>query len=413
MRIDLHLQRGLFNDVYYPLLFDYTRRYEVYCGGAGSGKSHFVFQKVILKALKGKRKVLVTRKVARANRDSTFQMAMDTLARLRLLSFCEVNKTNMAITMPGGSALLFYGLDDVEKLKSIANITDVVCEECSEMTEADVTQLDLRLRAKAPDLQMFFMFNPVSKANWTYKKWFADGAAVPETTRILRTTYRDNRFLPAAYVEALEAMRQTNPVMHRIYTLGEFASLDKLVYNNWRTEELDREGLTGCKLLVGLDFGFVNAPTALVGALLDEGARRVYVFDEYTAQGLTNDKIAQVILSKGYGKSVIIADSAEQKSIEEIRRAGVRRIRASAKGPDSVLHGIQKLQQYEIIVHPKCEATVTELQNYAWQRDRATGEYINKPVDELNHCLDALRYSMQCVKDNRLRTMDKGALGVW
>lgn len=413
MRIDLHIQRGLFNDAYYPLLFDYTKRYEVYYGGAGSGKSHFVFQKVILKALKGKRKVLVTRKVARANRDSTFQMAIDTLARLKILAYCEVNKTNMAVTMPGGSVLLFYGLDDVEKLKSIANITDVVCEECSEMTEEDVTQLDLRLRAKAPDLQMFFMFNPVSKANWTYKRWFADGAAVPDTTRILRTTYKDNRFLPADYVAALEAMRQTNPVMYRIYTLGEFASLDKLVYNNWRTEEFAREELTGCKLLVGLDFGFVNDPTALVGALLDEEARRVYVFDEYTAQGLTNDKIAHVILSKGYGKSIIIADSAEQKSIEEIRRAGARRIRASTKGPDSVLHGIQKLQQYEIIVHPKCEATVTELQNYAWQKDRATGEYINKPADEFNHCLDALRYSMQCVKDNRLRTMDKGALGVW
>lgn len=413
MKIDLHLKRGLFNEAYYPLLFDYTKRYEVYYGGAGSGKSHFVFQKITIKALRQRRKVLVVRKVAKTNRDSTFQMMLDTLSKFQLLQYADINKTSLTITLPNGSVFLFYGLDDAEKLKSIANITDVVCEECSEMSEDDVTQLDLRLRAKAPELQMFFMFNPVSKANWTYKRWFADGVAVPDTTRILKTTYKDNRFLPASYVETLVSMQKTNPIMYRIYTLGEFGSLDKLVYNNWRVEEFSRGELTALKLLLGLDFGFINDPTALIASLLDEEHHRLYIFDDYTETGLTNDKVAQIILSKGYGKSLIIADAAEQKSIEEIRRAGVQRIRASTKGPDSVVHGIQRLQQYEIIVHPKCEATITELQNYSWQKDKSTGEYINKPIDEFNHCLDALRYSLQCVKDNRLRTLNKQAIGIW
>ena len=114
----------------------------------------------------------------------------------------------------------------------------------------------------------------------------------------------------------------------------------------------------------------------------------------------------------GFGKSTIIADSAEPKSIEELRRAGIVRIKASVKGPDSIIHGIQRIQQYEMIVHPSCEQTITELENYAWKKDRSTGEYTNEPIDEFNHFMDALRYSLQCADVNRLKTFDKRYLGL-
>lgn len=412
MNIQLNIKRRVFNDIYYPLLYDYSRRYEIYYGGAGSGKSVFVFQKVILKALKEPRKVLVVRKTAKSNANSTFQVTLDTLSKFGILQHCNINKTTLTITLPNGSKFLFYGCDDVEKLKSIANITDIIAEECSELSPDDVTQLDLRLRATAANLQFFFMFNPVSKANWTYKRWFSGEVPVDTaTTMILHSTYKHNKFLTDDYIATLEELITTNPTFYKVYALGEFASLDKLVFTNWKKEEFDHATTAG-QLIVGLDFGFTNDPTALVAGLVDEEAKRLYVFQEWTAQGKTNDEIAAVITSLGFSKSVIIADCAENKSIEELRRAGIRRIKASKKGADSVLHGIQLLQQYEMIVHPSCYELITELENYSWQKDKQSGEYTNKPVDNFNHCIDSLRYALQCINDGKLRSIDKNLLGL-
>ena len=189
MAIQLNINRKLFNEAYYPYLFDYSHRYNVFYGGAGSGKSHFVFSKVVIKALLHKRKVLVVRKTAKSNLNSTFQMTIDTLSSLHLLEYCSINKTTLTITLPNGSVFLFYGCDDVEKLKSIAGITDIICEEATELTLDDVTQLDLRLRPKQANPQMFFMLNPVSKANWTYKRWFAENVIINDDTFILKKIF--------------------------------------------------------------------------------------------------------------------------------------------------------------------------------------------------------------------------------
>jgi phage terminase large subunit len=407
--INLRLDKKLFNDVYYKYLFDYSYRYNVYYGGAGSGKSVAIAQKLLIKAMNNSRKILVIRKVGATLKDSVFQLFKDTLSKWDMLNYCSVNLSSFSITLPNGSIILCKGLDDNEKIKSITGITDIWIEEATELTQEDFTQLDLRLRAKVNNLEMYLSLNPVSKANWCYKYWFENGT--PNNAFILKTTYRDNSFLPDEYITSLEQMKQTNPTYYKIYALGEFASLDKLVFTNWKIDEFDFRNVNG-KLLIGLDFGFVTDKTALICSMLDEDNKKIYIFDEYTCIGRTNDEIAKVIQSKGYSKSLIIADCAEQKSIEELRRESIYRIRASVKGADSIIHGIQKLQQYELIVNPVCEETILELQNYSWQKDRSTGEYINKPIDSFNHCMDALRYSLQCVNDNRLRTLDKSILGL-
>ena len=113
----------------------------------------------------------------------------------------------------------------------------------------------------------------------------------------------------------------------------------------------------------------------------------------------------------GFRKALIICDSAEPKSIEELRQHGLTRAKESVKGKDSILFGIQRLQQYKLYIHPSCVHTIEELENYSWVKDKASGEYLNKPIDDYNHCLDALRYSLQCVKDNKLKTMDKAIFG--
>lgn len=211
----------------------------------------------------------------------------------------------------------------------------------------------------------------------------------------------------------LEGYRETNPYFYRIYCLGEWGSLSKQVLTNWTAQPIDPEQLRRRSLpqLVGLDFGYTNDPTAIVVSLLDEESRTIYVTSEYVRTGLVNSEIAEVLKGMGLSKSAIVADSAEQKSIEEIKRCGIRRIRPSVKGRDSVNQGIQKLQQYRIVVDPACSNLLEELENYSWERDRSTGEYLNKPIDRYNHCIDALRYSLQCADARpQLKTLPTNAL---
>lgn len=168
--INLKIKKRIFNSVYYPYLLDYSHRYEVYVGSAGSGKSVFAFQKVVIKACGSKRRVLVVRKVGATHLNSTFTNITNILSQFHLLGMCQVNKSTMRITLPNDSEFIFVGVDDPEKLKSIADITDIVVEEATELSLDDISQLDLRLRARVDDLQMYFMFNPISKANWVYQR---------------------------------------------------------------------------------------------------------------------------------------------------------------------------------------------------------------------------------------------------
>ena len=389
--IRLNIARSLFNDAYFPYLFDYSHRYEVYYRGARSGKSVFITQKILCKACTSKRKVLIIRKYATTLKDSVFQLFIDQLKKWKIYKFCKVNMSTYTITLPNESVLLFKGLDDPEKIKSITDITDIWTEECSELSRDEFTQLDLRLRSQAGNLQIFVSFNPVSKQNFVYQKWFVNGT--PANTFILHTTYKDNKFLPKEYIEALLEKQKSNPTYYKIYALGEFCTLDKLVYYNWKVEDFDHTQIKG-KLLIGLDFGYTNDPTALVASVMTD--KKIYIFKEWVDTNKTNPQIAQVIKSLGFQKSTIICDSAEPKSIQELRQNGIYAARESTKGPDSIIHGIQRLWEYEIIVHPSCTETITEFENYAWQKDKTTGEYINKPIDMFNHCMDALRYSLQC-----------------
>lgn len=419
MKLILH--KEIFNDAYFPFVTDYSKRYEVYYGGAGSGKSVFVAQKLLYKALRDKRKILVLRKVGRTVKNSVFQLLIDTLIDWKIMDKCKVNRTDYTIELPNGSLFLCTGLDDSEKIKSITGITDAWLEEATEFLQDDFNQIDLRIRhATAADQQIVLSFNPVSKANWCYQLFFkekfdteeeaAEVAEFRQKVQVHHTNYLDNKFLPQSYIDSLLLLKGTNPAYYKIYALGEFGSLDKLIFSNWRVSAFNHAEIKG-ELLVGLDFGFVNDPTALIASLLVEEEKKIYIFKEKFEKGLLNNQIAEMISSLGLAKSTIIADAAEQKSIEEIKRCGVSRIKPAVKGQGSILQGIQKLQQYEIIVHPDCKNIIEELRNYSWEKDKATNEYVNKPIDKYNHGIDALRYSLQCV-GTKIKTMNKAVLGL-
>ena len=411
MTIKLNINPSkVFNRHIYDHLFDYDTFTEVHYGGASSGKSHGVFQKIVIKALKDwkkPRKILVLRKVGATVRDSVFADVQATLSYFGILNMCKINMSAFRIELPNGAEFIFKGMDNAEKIKSIKGISDVVMEEASEFILDDYTQLTLRLRDKAhKQKQIYLMFNPVSKANWVYNAFFVKK---PKNTVVYQTTYKDNRFLDAVTRENIEELANRNEAYYKIYALGEFATLDKLVFPKYTKALLNKDDLRQITSYFGLDYGFINDPSAFMHVKIDDDRKRLYVVEEYVKKGLTNDKIAESITALGYAKEPIRADSAEKKSNQELRNLGIGRVIDVKKGAGSVMQGIQYLLQYEWIVDERCVKTIEELENYTWKKDKATNEYINEPVDSYNHCLDAIRYAIQDkITKSKIKTFKGG-----
>lgn len=409
----LTIKKSIFNDTFYPLLLDDSHDVLLLVGGGASGKSYFSFQRAVIRAIQEPRKYLVVRKSATDLRRSCWEDLTGTLKQFKVFNLCKINQTNMTAELPNGSSFLCMGLDDFEKVKSIPGITDVIVEEASEITFDDYSQLKMRLRGNSTKRnQMVLMTNPISKANWIYPFFFEDGCK-EKNCLIHQSTYKDNKFVNETTVAALEGYKDTNPLFYRVYCLGEFGSMSKLVFDNYKVESLDIDELRkkGFPHLVGIDFGFVNDATTIVDSLLDEENKKLYVMREFYKTGLLNDEIANQIKVMGLSKATIIADSAEKKSIEEIRRKGIPRIKPCTKGQGSINQGIQELKQYEIIVDESCLNLIEEFENYSYKKDKKTGEYINQPIDAYNHCIDALRYSLQCVAHkHQLKTLPKYTL---
>lgn len=400
----------VFNDKILHILNDYNALTEVHYGGASSGKSHGVVQKVVLKALRKwekPRRVLFLRKVAATVKDSIFEDVISCLASFRLLDRCKINMSDYRITLPNGAQFVFKGMDNPEKIKSIKGLSDIVMEEATEFTLDDYTQLTLRLRDQAhKNRQIYLMFNPVSKVNWVYSYFFINQH---KDINIVQSTYKDNRFLDDQTRRNIEDLANRNPAYYKIYALGEFATLDKLVFPKYEAKLLNRSELAHLPSYFGLDFGYVNDPSAFIHLKLDEKNKRIYFLDEYVRKGLLNDQIAEAIKSLGYAKEVITADSAEKKSIAEIRRLGIDRIRAATKAPDSIIQGLQFLSQYEFIVDERCVKLIEELENYTWKKDKKTNEYTNVPVDSYNHVIDAIRYAVEALNNKvKVRTFKGG-----
>jgi len=405
--IDLHAE--VFNPVYLPHLKNNARQ-QVFFGGASSGKSVFLAQRVVFDLLSGGRNYLIARQVGRTLRGSVFTEIQKVLGDWHVDSLFSVNKSDMLITCENGYQAVFAGLDDVAKLKSLTPakgaVTDVWVEEATEIERASIKELIKRQRGgseKTPK-RLTLSFNPILKAHWIYEEYFSPIAWADDQTEyrsdaltILRTTHKDNKFLTPDDVNDLES--ETDAYYRDVYTLGKWGVLGNVIFTNWVMADLDDPAseyylpeAQRTNRRHGLDFGFSSDPAAAPFTHYDRSHKRIYVYAELYERGLTNDILAEA-LREPLGEDLLKADSAEPKSIAELRLKGLK-VDPVKKGKDSVLFGIQWLQQQTIVVDKRCIAMRNELSQYKWRED-ASGNAIKQPLDRNNHLIDALRYAYE------------------
>ena len=399
-KVKLKVSSKVFNEAYIPYLKDDTPT-QIFYGGSSSGKSVFLAQRTVLDLMKGGRNYLVVRNVANTIRGSVYNEIVKAINNMKLNSFFTVLKSEMTITCINGYQILFCGLDDPEKIKSITPakgvITDIWVEEATEIEYNAYKQLTKRLRGRSKVAKRFTMsFNPILKDHWIYdeffsgvweddKTWYRD-----EGLLILKTTYRDNRFLTQQDINALE--NETDQYYYQVYTLGNWGVLGAVIFKNWKVEDLSWLKPIADKHRNGLDFGYAGDPTGLTHTHYDRKKKTIYILDELYMTGLTNDVLADEV-KKIIGNQLLVCDSAEPKSIKELRQYGVNAIGAK-KGPDSVNFGIQWLQQQTIIIDVKCQNHKNEFMKYKWKEDK-NGNVLPVPVDKDNHLIDALRYAYE------------------
>ena len=410
MPITLNLKKSQFTPKFFPLLLDYSHRWEVYMGSAGSAKSYFITQKLIVRACKEPIKILVCRRYGSTIRNTCFSLFKEILSKWKLLPFVKIRETDFNIRFSNGSEIIFIGLDEETKLLSLNGIGAIFIEEAYEVPKPIVEQLNLRLRGKTKNQQIIMAFNPISANHWL--KEFCDNP--PSSFMFVHSTYKDNPFLNAEYIQQLEELYVRNPAKARVFCDGEWGvDAEGLVITNWSKEEFDAMELAaaGLEHRAGIDLGWVDK-TAIIDSLYDAANKTIYVFNEFYKSGCQLSDIAFALGEMNLKKTKIFVDSAEPRSIQFFRNEGFNTVPCS-KGKDSVKAGLMFLQDCRIIVHPKCQNFITELENFSYIKSKQTGEWTEETTHEWSHAIDACRYAYSDIYTNRkLKTLDKKLLGI-
>lgn len=374
-------------------------RYRVVKGSRGSKKSKTTALWYILNMMKyPDANTLVIRRYERTLRDSCFADLKWAIHKLGFSHLWRATVSPLEITyLPTGQKILFRGLDDGQKITSITVEKGVLCwvwcEEAYQIdSEDDFNKLDMSIRGAVPEglfKQVTLTFNPWNESTWLKKRFF--DVDRPDTFR-LTTTYQCNEWLDDNDLALFDDMRLRNPRRYRVEGLGEWGISTGLIYERVEQRPLDKQVLLADRKLRpfhGVDFGFTD-PTAYVGGFIDQENHKIYITQELYRRGITNQQLIECLKDVGIKREEIYCDSAEPKSIEELRTGGIN-ARPALKGADSVLYGIQKLQNFDIIVDVHCPETWREICSYSWQEDRQ-GKQTDKPNHDFSHCMDALRY---------------------
>jgi len=361
-------------------------RYLLSYGGSGSSKSYSTAQKIIYRILtENNHRFLIARKTARSLKRSVFQLLRDVISSWGLNDLFTINLTDLSFVCKANhNQIILSGLDDVEKLKSIAGITSLWIEEASEITLDDFTQLDLRLRGHTENYkQIILTFNPTNSQSWLKKRFFD---YTDQQATVIHSTYKDNQFIDNEYKNILQELAGQNKNMHDIYSLGLWGNREGLIYTDYEIiEELpnDYEFRT-----YGLDFGF-NHPMALVETRTI--GNNIYTRERYFKSHTQTADIISFMNTEGISKdSIIYCDSANPDKIQMIQNAGYRKATMAKK---DVLAGIDFVKSKKLHVTKDSVNLIKELESYSWQTDK-NGNSMEKPVKLFDDLLDGLRYSI-------------------
>ena len=370
------------NKVYGHLLRS-DKRITVEQGGTRSGKTYNILLWLIFHySVKNKGKIItICRKSFPSLRASVMRDFFEILRNYGHYYEELHNKSSHEYKL-NGNLVEFISLDQPQKIRGRKRNLLYV-NEANELFFEDWQQLIFRTDGK-----VIIDYNPSDTFHWIYDK------VIPrEDCDFYQTTYKDNPFLDSAIVGEIERLRDTDEDYWRIYGLGERGQSRATIFQFGTLDRPDNATL----LAYGLDFGFSNDPTSLVGVYEYDGS--LYLEELIYRTGMTNSDISNLFSSLGLDRRTeIYADSAEPKSIEELYRMGWN-VKPTSKGPDSVNAGIDIMKRYRLFANPRSTNLIKELQNYKWVEDK-NGNLLNKPVDAFNHAIDAARYAIFNKKSN-------------
>lgn len=391
----------------YGTYWRYKGRYRVCKGSRASKKSKTTALWCIWAIMKyPQANLLVVRKVFRTLKDSCFTELKWAIRRLKVESHWEVKESPLEMTyIPTGQKIYFRGLDDPLKITSITVEHGCLCwlwiEEAYEISnETEFDMLNESIRGAIPEetglfKQITLTLNPWNEHHWIKHRFFDTSSS---NTLSITTNYMCNEWLDDNDKKLFEDMKKSNPRRYQVAGLGEWGIVDGLVYENWEERLFDInevKKIPSVQSAFGLDYGYTNDPSTLFCGLVDTTSKTIWVFDEMYRRGMSNEAIADEVIKMGYAKEHIRADASEPKSNDRLRKLGLQRLTPAIKGPDSIRNGIDFIQGYHLIIHPKCVNFITEISNYTWDTDKKTGEKINVPIDDFNHLMDAMRYALE------------------
>ena len=386
----------------YNEFWKFKGRYRVVKGSRASKKSKTTalwYATFLNKKGFEKANLIVFRKTYRTLKDSCFTDLKWAFTRLGVIDDWVFTLSPLEATRKStGQKILFRGLDDVLKITSVTVENGHLCwawiEEAFEvMNEEDFDMLDESIRGEVPEplfKQWTITFNPWSERHFLKTRFFD---VEDDDILAITTNYLCNEWLDDTDLQVFERMKSHNPRRYQVAGLGNWGIVEGLVFENWKEEKFEIKDTGDSVTVAGLDFGYTNDPSAFFIGFLNESERKLYVYDEIYKKQMSNKDIYKEIKALGYSKERITADSAEPKSINELNELGLR-VKAAKKGKDSILNGIQWIQDLEIIIHPRCNNFLTEISNYQWAEDKF-GQRLNKPVDDFNHLIDAMRYAVE------------------
>lgn len=418
----------------YKFMFkkDYIpKKYNVIYGGTGSSKSFTILTMFIRMCLKYKTfDILIARKYATTLKDTVETPLINIMTKyyrnvLSDMGLVEgrdykYNRTMKHITFSSGSIIRFKGYDNPEKLKGIDNVNVLWLEECTDFTQEDLEDIQDRLRTTPPsnhpwgqELKIFISFNPIYKTHWIRTYFFEDQIDMTDdihkdvvkdtdTTMALKTTWRDNEYYNGQYKneKLRENMKANNPRKYGVQCNGNWGVLGELIFENWEVIKCNQDDGFYDEISHGLDFGFSHS-TGFYKVGFKEN--NIYILKGFYKPKLTVNDIeteCKKLLPNNWSYAYIYADNARPEAIEQMQRDGFNNIESCKKGPNSVIEGIEWMQDRKIFVDEDCVGLINELESYQWEKDRRTGERLPKPIKVNDDAIDSIRYGCQPFRDN-------------